>query len=268
MNTQSLLDKIGVGRATVTERVTTHIHLFAVLPRLGDLLRLDEEAWGLARDLDLCLDFVVLGGPVAHLRFRKGRFEHGPGRLGFPALALVFTSCGRLNRMFDGEKIVPIPMGGLHQLPKVKHFEALTERLTRYLKPSPDDLADENFRARHVELSLLTGLAAACQIGQHDPTALARIMPALHDGTIQFRVKGGPSAYVSISHGKLSATAGEAADPTALLEFKDLDFTTRLIRGEVDSFSAVGATDIRMHGDLFMADEFNALFDRVGLFLS
>ncbi len=268
MNIQSLLERIGVGRATVAERVTAHIHLFAVLPRLGDLLRLDEEAWELARDLELSLDFVVLGGPVAHLRFRKGRFEHGPGRLGFPALGLVFSSCGRLNRMFDGEKIMPIPMGGLHQLPRVKHFEALTERLTRYLKPSPDDLADADFVARHVELSLLTGLAAACQIGRHDPTALARIMPALHDGTIQFRVNGGPSAYVRISHGELSTTAGEVPEPTSTLVFKDIDFSTKLIRGEVDSYSAVGTTHIRMHGDLFMADEFNALFDRVGLFLS
>ncbi|MBW2701617.1 MAG: SCP2 sterol-binding domain-containing protein [Deltaproteobacteria bacterium] len=268
MNIQSLLDKIGIGRATVAERVTAHMHLFAVLPRLGDLIRLDEEARELAAELELSLDFVVLGGPVAHIRFRKGRFEHGPGRLGFPALDLVFTSCGRLNRMFDGEKIMPIPMGGLHQLPKVKRFEALTERLTRHLKPSPDDLANAGFLARHVELSLLTGLAAACQIGQHDPTARARIMPALHDGTIQFRVKGGPSAFVRISHGELSAEAGETAEPTAMLELKDLDFTTKLIRGEVDAFSAVGATDIRMSGDLFMADEFNALFDRVGLFLS
>jgi hypothetical protein len=267
MDTSAIFEKLGLKQATVAERVTAHMHLHAVLPRLGDLIRLDAEARELARGLRLSLDFVVLGGPRAHVAFDDGRFEHGPGRAGFPALGLVFPSCRRLNRMFAGEKILPIPAGGLHQLPRVKRFEALTARLTRYLKPSAEDLADPGFRARHVELALLTGLDAACQVGLHDPAA-ARIMPALHDGVIQFRVHGGPSAHVRIEQGRLRASAGEAPAPTATLVLKDLDFAAALIRGEVDAFSAVGATDIRMHGDLFMADEFNALFDRVGLYLS
>ncbi|HOX43307.1 MAG TPA: SCP2 sterol-binding domain-containing protein [Myxococcota bacterium] len=268
---RALIDKLGISRLLPAQDCTAdcvlaNMHLHAVLPRLADLVRLDPEARALAEKLSLSLDFSVLGGPAAHLRFSGGQVQHGAGRQGFPALGLVFTSCARLNRMFGGEKVTPIPVGGLHQLLKVKQFEALTGILTRYLKPSEDALADPRFKAAHVELSLLTGLGAACQVGHCDPAA-RRVMAALHDGTIQFQVKGGPSAYVRIAREELSVAAGEVERPTATLVLRDLDFAASLIRGEVDAFSAVGAGDIRMHGDLFLADEFNALFDRVGLFL-
>jgi hypothetical protein len=268
---QALIERLGISRLLpahdcTADCVLAHMHLHAVLPRLVDLVRLDPEAQALAQRLELSLDFSVLRGPAAHLKFSGGQVSHGAGRQGFPALGLVFTSCARLNRMFAGEKVLPIPMGGLHQLPRVKKFEALTEILTRYLKPSQAALAEPRFKAAHVELSLLTGLAAACQVGHCDPAA-QRVMAALHDGTIQFQVKGGPSAYVRIAREGLSAGAGEIERPTATLVLRDLDFAAALIRGEVDAFSAVGAGDIRMHGDLFLADEFNALFDRVGLYL-
>ncbi len=253
-------------RASVADCILANMHLHAVLPRVADLVRLDPEAAAAVQGLELALDFAVLGGPSAHLRFRGGRVEHGAGRLGFPALGLVFTSCARLNRMFGGEKVLPVPVGGLHQLPRVRRFEALTALLTRYLKPQVTDLADPRFKAAHVELSLLVGLSAACQVGLHDPAA-RRVVAALHDGSIQFLVEGGPRAHVRIARGALSAAAGELPAPTATLVLRDLDFAAALIRGEVDAFSAVGAGDIRMHGDLFLADEFNALFDRVGLYL-
>jgi hypothetical protein len=253
-------------RAEIADRITAHLHLHAVLPRLEDLVRLCPEAREELRGLELTLEFVVLGGPSAHLRIREGALSVAPGPYGFPALRLFFLSCGRLNRMFAGEKVIPLPLGGLHQLPRVKRFEKLTAILTRYLKPSEADLADPVFRRRHVELSLLTGLAAACQVGAQDP-AVGRVMGALHDGTIQYRVPGGPSAHVRVRQGVLEAAAGEVADPTAVVELRDLEFAVALIQGKIDSFSAVGAGHVRMHGDLMLADEFNALFDRVGLYL-
>jgi len=41
----------------------------------------------------------------------------------------------------------------------------------------------------------------------------------------------------------------------------------RLINGKVDSFAANGGGDIKVSGNLHLADEFNHLFDRVGFYL-
>jgi len=41
-----------------------------------------------------------------------------------------------------------------------------------------------------------------------------------------------------------------------------------LVKGEVDTFAANGSGDIKASGGLALADEYNALFDRVGLYLS
>ena len=47
-----------------------------------------------------------------------------------------------------------------------------------------------------------------------------------------------------------------------------MDLAVALIKGQVDTFAANGAGDIRASGSLTLADEFNTLFDRVGLYLA
>jgi hypothetical protein len=236
---QTVLDHVLPGQPpTVRDKVLAFMHVHAVLPRLGDLARLDPEAKGIVAEMDVALEFRVLGGPRGVLTFRGGQVT--ASRTASSNAALLFPSCAALNRMFAGEKVTPIPYKGLHHFADLKRFEKLTAILTRYLKPSDDDMKSAAFRARHVELSLLVGLAATREVADLDPRA-ARLGHHLPNGTIQYRVgTDGPRAYVEIRDHVIRAAAGELPEPTTTIDIRDVD----------------------------LADEYNQIFDRVGLFLS
>jgi hypothetical protein len=266
MGFDPVLGKLGLGDAAapVYERIRARMHLHAVLPRLVELALLDDEARATAAKLGLRLEMSVLGGPRMVLIFDGGRVT--ATRDARSSLGLLFPTPGALNRMFDGGKVVPIPHGALWKLGQMKAFEQLTTTLTRYLKPSAADLADPAFRAKHVELSLLVGLSACDAIFALDPK-VERIRGALHDATIQYDVGDQVSAHVRIDHGVITAHRGRVANPTAGIRIRDVDLAVELIAGRVDTFAAVGACDLVLYGMLPVVDEFNALFDRVGLYL-
>lgn len=262
-----ILARLGVGDATapVRERIRARMHLHAVLPRVAELVLQDDEARSVAAGLDVRLELGVLGGPRMVLVFDGGRVT--ATRDARSNLGLLFPSPQALNRMFDGGKVVPIPHGSLWKLAQMKGFERLTAILTRYLKPSPTDLADPAFRAKHVELSLLVGLSACDAVFALDPK-VERVRGALHDATIQYDVGDAVSAFVKIDHGVITAHRGRTANPTAGIRIRDVDLAVELIAGRVDTFAAVGACDLKLYGLLPVVDEFNALFDRVGLYLN
>ncbi|NOZ02405.1 MAG: hypothetical protein GXP54_11015 [Deltaproteobacteria bacterium] len=250
---------------SLNDRILADMHLYAVLPRLEELVRFDEEAASLARELDMRLEFTVRGGGRVVLTFRDGAVHSS--RTGGANVGLFFPSCNLLNRMFAGENVTPIPFKGLTRIGQLKKFTRLTEIMTEYLKPSSEAMEDPAFRAKHVEMSLMVGLAASGVVADLDPKA-QRLVDVLHDATIQYSVlPDGPNAYVSISQGTIRAFSGTVPDPTTSIEIRDVDLAVGLIAGEVDTFAANGSGDIKASGDLAVADEFNGLFDRVGLYL-
>jgi len=267
MTTDQILARLGLGdtASPLHDRIRARMNLHAVLPRLHELAILDDEARGVAAGLDLRLEMAVLGGPRMGLVFDQGRITASRDARG--SLGLLFPSACALNRMFDGEKVVPIPHGSLWKLTQMKGFEKLTTILTRYLKPAATDLADPAFRARHVELSLLVGLSACDAIFALDPK-VERVRGALHDATIQYDVGDAVSAFVTIEQGVITAHRGRVANPTAGIRIRDVDLAVDLIAGKVDTFAAVGVCDLKLYGMLPVVDEFNALFDRVGLYLN
>jgi hypothetical protein len=249
------------------DRLLANLYLHAVLPRVADLVRLDPEAAALARPISATIEFVVAAGPRVALLFKGGQVTVSREPQGWGAACLFFPNARLLNRMFDGEKITPAPLkAAVLHLKALEAFTRLSDRLTRFLKPSADDLKDPAFRAAHVELSLLTGLSAACVLAEQDP-AMAKAVGPLHDGALLYDVKGGPKCHVVIHKPHLDAHAGPVDHPLATLEIKDLDYAVEVIAGRVDTFAAVGLTDVRITGDGNVLDEFNMIFDRVGLYL-
>jgi hypothetical protein len=263
----SMLTRLGLHTPpTVRDRVRAGMHLHAVLGALPHLVRLDEEAAATARLMGkVAIEFRVFDGPKVVLSFADGALK--VSRDACSNVGLFFPSCSALNRMFDGEKVNPIPfknflghMKALQLLPK------LTDRLTSFLKPSTEALADVAFRAKHVELSLLVGLAATQDLVESDPK-VRRVAKELHDATMVYEIPGGPVAHVKISHGAIEVGAGPLKDPTTSITIKDVDLALGLVQGKVDTFAANGSGDIRASGNLHIADEYNNLFDRVGLYL-
>ena len=263
-----ILHKVGLDpQPSVRDLVRAGMHLHAVLGALPHLVRLDDQAAAIARSVGkVALEFRVFAGPRVILAFDGGSIT--VRRDGCSDVGLFFPSCSALNRMFDGEKVTPIPykikkpsaIGVLQKLP------ALTDRLTAFLKPAEGALDDPAFRAKHVELSLLVGLAATQDLCDYDPK-VRRVAVELHDATMVYEIPGGPVAHVRISHGRIEAGAGAVPDPTTTITIKDVDLALGLVQGKVDTFAANGSGDIRASGNLHIADEYNNLFDRVGLYL-
>lgn len=260
-----ILDRLLPGHPpTVRDLVLANIHIHSVLPRLADLVRLDDEARQIAANMNMALEFRVLGGPHGVLIFKNGTVT--ASRTASSNAGLLFPSCSALNRMFAGEKVTPIPFKGLHHFKDLKQFEKLSNRLTVYLKPSDEDMKSAEFRAKHVELSLLVGLAATAEIAAYDPRA-QRVTEALHDGTMQYAVGGGAKAWVKIQHHGIEVGPGEIKDPSTTVEIADVDLALAIMAGRVDTFACNGSGRIKASGNLHLADEFNHLFERVGLYL-
>ena len=248
--------------------ILADLNLYAVLPRLEELVRLDEEAKNIAKDMNVVIQFTVYAGPTVQLAFSGGRVKAHRGKTMKANVALFFVSCEQLNRMFNNEKVIPIPYKGIHRIGDLKKFTKLTEILPRYLQPSDADMADPDFRKKHVEMSLMVGLSGSRSIAEYD-IKMKKVVDKLLDGSILFRVlPDGPELHVVIENKRIYAVNAPIDDPSATLEINGVDLAVELLAGKLDSFAALGAGDLRASGLLPLADEFNALLDRVGYYLA
>jgi len=249
--------------------ILANLHLHAVLPRLQDLVRLDEEARSIAAEMNLSVRFRVLGGPSQVVEIRNGSVEASGDPSARAELGLMFVSCDQLNNMFMQKTAVPVPYKRLDKLIQMKRFTRLTEIMTRYLQPSDRDLEDPAFKKKFVEMTLQTGLAGAAQIAKYD-SKVEHVVELLPHGTIQFSVlPDGPFAFVEVDPDKnIRSGTGKIDSPLANLDINGLDTAADLLADRLDQFAALGAGDLRATGLLSLVDEFNALLDRVGKFLA
>jgi hypothetical protein len=255
----------------VTDRsyILANLHLHAVLPRLEELVKLDDEARSIANEMKLSVRFRVRNGPSEVVDISDGVVRTSSDPKAKADLGLFFVSCDQLNNLFMEKLAVPVPYKRLTRLRQMKHFSKLTENLTRYLKPTEVDLKDAGFKKKHVELLLMAGLAGAAQVAKHD-RKMEKVVDRLPWGTVQFSVlPDGPYAYASVDKEKnITVGNGLVADPTANLDLNGVDMAAGVLAGTVDTFAALGSEDVRATGLLSLVDEFNALLDRVGFFLA
>ncbi len=249
--------------------ILANLHLRAVLPRLQELVKLDDEARSIARETKLSVRFKVRKGPSEVVEICDGEVRTSSDPKDKADLGLFFASCEQLNNLFMDKRAIPVPYKGLTRLPQMKRFSRLTEIMTRYLRPTEVDLKDPAFKRKHVEMAFMAGLAGAAQIAKYD-SKVEHAMELLPHGTIQFSVlPDGPYAFVSVDEDKtISVGNGTVAEPTANLDINGVDVAADLLADRLDQFAALGSGDLRASGLLPLIDEFNALLDRVGKFLA
>ena len=249
--------------------ILANLHLHAVLPRLEELVKLDDEARSIARQMKLGVRFKVHKGPSELIEISDGAVRASSDPQAKADLGLLFASCDQLNNLFMDKRAIPVPYKGLTQLRQMPRFSKLTKILTRYLKPAEADLKDPEFKKKHVEMALMTGLAGVAEIAKHD-RKMEKVVDRLPWGTAQFSVlPDGPYAFATVGRDKtIVAANGTVADPTANLDINGVDMAAGVLAGTVDTFAAVGSEDLRATGLLSLLDEFNALLDRVGTFLA
>lgn len=248
-------------------KTLAYINLYAVLGSLENLCALDEDARALLTNKKpITIGIEVKDGPAATITFKNGRCRMEDG-IGPCDVKLPFSSCEKFNGLIDGT-VTPIPSKGFKHIGfLLKEFTPLTDLLSKYMRPDPEDLKDERFFNISTSLMFYTIAVAIAQIGNNDEIGK---FSADHmvDGDILMSIKDGPQATIRVRNHRLITVKQGTDKPRALMEFDNIKLARDLFDGKVNSVACVGEGKIRMGGMISMVDNMNRILDLVGLYLA
>ncbi|MGL1890560.1 MAG: hypothetical protein OCD02_02990 [Spirochaetaceae bacterium] len=242
-----------------------NINLYAVLRNLEDLCEMDLEMKDLIKDKNIRMQISVKNGPKGILRFKDGKctFEKGkhPNNV-----KLILTSPEHFNKMVDGEAN-PIPVKGFTKLNfLLKDFTVLTDKLSYYLKPTPELLKDKHYAKINTTLTAYTAFFALAEIGNTDPMGKLN-GGRIPDGNISVTIKEGPAVCLNAKAGFLTATKGIPQNVRAAMTFEDMKTAGDLLNGNIDSYTCVATKTLKLKGFLPMLDNMNKILGQVPAYL-
>lgn len=248
-------------------RAAAFVNLHAVLGALPELCRRVPAARELlfTDPRPTTVAFVVRGGPRAVLAFRAGEVRLVTDRA-TGTLILPFAGPEAFNRVIDGQA-QPVPVTGLHRVGfLLRVFAPLTELLTRYLRPSAEDLADPAFRATSTALTLHVAAAAVAQLANEDPSGRFSAH-LIGDGDVALEV-GDELAFTlrTVDH-RMTFIPERSPAPRAAMTFADLDTAGQVLSGQVSALACIGDGRIAIRGTVSMVDNVNRILDRVSHYL-
>lgn len=248
-------------------KTLAYINMYAILGTLENLCELDPKASALlAERKPISIGFEVKDGPSATLTFKNGKCRMEQG-IADCDIKLPFSSCEKFNGMIDGT-VTPVPSKGfLHIKFLLDTFTKLTDMLTAYLRPSEEDLEDEEFFRISTSLLFYTISVAISQIGNHDEIGKFS-SDHIVDGDIKMSIKGGPASTVRAKNGHLITIKQAPDEPRAIMEFGSMKLAHDLFDGKVNAVAQIGEGTIAMHGMINMIDNLNRILDRVALYLA
>lgn len=246
-------------------RTLAYLNLFAVLGSLPFLCELSAEAKKLASCRPVSVGFDIHGGPAATLTVGNGKCSITPG-VESCSIKLPFRTPEKFNAMIDGTA-TPIPSKGLTKVGFLTgRFTKLTDLLSRYLKPSPDDLKNEHFFNVSTTLMFHVIVEAAAQVANHDK--VGRFSAGyICDGNIRIAINGGPAAYLAAKNHQLTAVHTEPETVMSCMQFGSLRIARSLFDGSASSFALICAGQVIMKGMIAQLDNVNRILDRVALYL-
>ncbi len=248
------------------ERTLAYINMFAVLGAIPTLVEIVPEAKAILGKSACSVGIAVKGGPSATLCFADGGCVMKEG-CDNCVIKLPFSTPAKFNGMIDGT-VTPIPSKGFHKLPfLLKQFIKITDLLDKYLRPSPEDLADAEFKNRSTTLMFGVIARAIVQIGNQDKVGQASTS-YITDGVIRMAIENGPSAAISAKNHRLYYSGKVPADYTSYMTFADMDTARDLFDGKINSVATVGLGGVRVGGMVSQVDNVNRILDRVALYLA
>lgn len=263
----SLLRETKEATKMTDSRTLAYINLYAVLGSLENLCELAPEASSLLTNKKpISIGFEVKGGPSATITFKNGkcRMEQGCAKCD---VKLPFSSCEKFNGLIDGTT-TPIPSKGFHHIGfLLNSFTKLTDLLSKYMRPDPEDLKDPDFFRISTLLLLNTITVAIAQIGNNDEIGKFSASNMV-DGEISFSIKGAASTTIRVKNHRLLGIKKASENPRAVMEFASIELARDLFDGKVNAIACVGSGDIVMKGMISMLDNLNRILDRVALYLA
>lgn len=251
-------------------KTLSYINLFAIFGAIPKLCELDESARALIADKNISMGVSVKGGPAGVLRFAGGKVSLEAGE-GACDIKLSFAAPEKFNGMIDGT-VTPIPSKGLLKVGfLLKTFVPLTDILSRYLRPSEDDLKnDEFFRISTILLfHVITG--AVAQIGNHDRIGRASASYIV-DGNVRMLITEGgetvAAAHIAAKDNVLTTVPTDTDKAMSLMQFEGIRNARGLFDGVASSFTLICDGKLKMQGMVSQLDNVNRILDRVALYLA
>ena len=240
-----------------------NINLYAILRNLEQLCEFDPEAGALAKAQDLTMSLKVSGGPQATLSFQNGKVTFKRGIGSGCDIKLFFRSPEHLIDMFDG-RANPVILKGLTKVKFLTgNFSKLTDRLSYFLKPTDELLADPTYFKINTYLTAYTAFYALAEIANND--ALGKInAKRVPDGVIAVRAEGGPEVYLIVKDAHFEANIGRFENPRSIMSFGNLETVNAILNGKSDIYTAIGQGNFAVRGFIPMLDNLSKLLDQVG----
>lgn len=145
-------------------------------------------------------------------------------------------------------------------------FTKLTDRLTKILKPSEDDLKNRAFFEESTVLTFYTIAGALSALANHDSVAQHSALYTV-DGDIQMGITDVCYATLRIRDHKFETIKEKPDTPRAIMEFKTIDLANALFNGTASTMAELCAGNIYMSGMINMIDNVNRILGRVGVYL-
>ena len=247
-------------------RTMAFISLNAVLGGLARLCQLCSSAADIIKGKDISVGISVKGGPAGTLVFKDGTCTLVPGATKCD-IKLPFSTPEKFNGMIDGT-VTPIPSRGFTKIGFLtKDFIKLTDMLTAYLRPKPQDLQDEKFFNISTTIMFHLIVDAIVQIGNHDEIGRASA-GYIVDGDIKLEIEGGPVAFIRAKNHRLKAYHQAPEKIMSYMCFENMRTARDLFDGKINAVASVGQGKVRIGGMISQVDNVNRILDRVALYLA
>ncbi len=249
-------------------KAMAYVNMYGVLATLENLCEIDEEAkavcQGIKKPVSIC--FEVTNGPCCTFHFSKEGCTMSEGSYGCTC-KMNFAGPEKFNALIDDSK-PGIPVKGAVQVLSflLGPFTKLTDRLTKLLMPSEEDMKDRAFFEESTVLTFYTIAGALSALANHDSVSK---QSALYtgDGDIQMGISDVCYATLRVRNHAFETIKEKPAAPRAIMEFNSIDLASGLFNGTASTMAELCAGNIYMRGMINMLDNVNRILDRVAVYL-
>ncbi len=249
-------------------KAMAYVNAYGVLATLENLCAMDDEAKavcrGLKKPVSLCFD--VTDGPCVTYNFTNDGCKMTEGDYGCTC-KMKFSSPEKFNALIDSSK-PGIPTKNIPQVLSflMGPFTKLTDRLTKFLMPSDEDLKNKDFFEKSTILTMYTIGGAICALGNTDSIS-TQSASYICDGDIQMGITDKVYVTVRVRNHQLQLIKEKPDTPRAIMEFKTVELANGLFNGTASTISELCAGNIYMSGMINMIDNINRILDRVETYL-
>lgn len=252
---------------TNQQKVKAAVYLHAVLRNIEQLCELDSRARSIVANSDTSVDFHIPGIQPLTLIFDHGSCTATTEPKTKPTISLVFASSKHFNGMIDG-KANPIPIKGFTHIKFLTdEFMQITDRLTEFLRPTPEALKDPEFSRISTILTANVAFSALGPIARYDDHG-KKNAGRIPDGNILVHVEDGPELTIHAEGGALNLSQGRIRPISALMSFDSIETAQGILSGELDSFACLGKSRLKIRGRIAMIDNLNKLLGQVQTYLA